>query len=134
MATTTRRTPPRAPRKATAKAPQGETQALRSVQEAIDELDRLREQTGADVRRQVDRALKRMRGAAGDLRTRTDQRTESIEKTVGDLADDVWQQLATLSIRALRDPDALTELSTEIRKRRGQLRPPAKRSAAKAGG
>jgi len=72
-----------------------------------------------------------MRGAADDLRSRTDERTTQVEKSITDFADDVWQQLATLSIRQLRDPQALTALSAEIKDRRAELRPPAKRAPAK---
>ena len=109
----------------------GDVKVLRSVQDAIDELDLVRTQTQEDVRKHIDQAMERMRGAADDLRSRTDERTTQVEKSITDFADDVWQQLATLSIRQLRDPQALTALSAEIKDRRAELRPRAKRPAAK---
>lgn len=105
-----------------------DAQPLRSLQQAIDEVDELREHAGDDLRRQLDGAVKRMRDVAGDLRERTDERTSNIERTVSRVADDAWQQLATLAIRSTRDADTLTELSNEIRKRRTQLRASSKSS------
>ena len=116
-----------------AKAPSsdGDNRAAQALQEALDTLDRLRDTSGEDLRKQVDAARKRIRDVATDLRGRTDERTATVERAVTRVADEAWTQLATLAIRGLRDPGALTELSGEIRKRKTQLKPPARRAAGK---
>ena len=43
------------------------------------------------------------------------------QKTLDAAADDALRELGRMTIRAQRSPEALTELSAEIRKRRGQL-------------
>jgi hypothetical protein len=131
MPTTTRK--PQSRTKAAAST-DGESRAASALQQTLEDLDKLRGASGEDLRRQLEAARKRIRDVAGDLRERTDERTATVEKAVSRVADDAWQQLATVAIRGLRDPDALTELSTEIRKRKAQLRPPAKRAAAKKAG
>jgi ElaB/YqjD/DUF883 family membrane-anchored ribosome-binding protein len=109
----------------------GAGDAGRPLQQALDELAKLRDQSGGDLRKQLDSAVKRVREAGEELRERTDERTAAVERAVGRVADEAWQQLATIAIRAMSNPDALTELSGEIRKRKAQLRPPAKRTATR---
>lgn len=129
MATTSKsRTPTTTPTTRKRITVKTDAQPLRSLQQAIDEVDELREHAGEDLRRQLDTAVKRMRDVAGDLRERTDERTAGIERTVSRVADDAWQQLATLAIRSTRDVDALTELGNEIRKRKAHLRASSKSS------
>ena len=117
MPTTTK---PRSPRKKADGDGGGPAHALQQV---LDELGRLREQSPGDFRRQLDSAVKRIRESADEIRERTDERTASVEKAVARIADEAWLQLATLAVRALSSTDALTELSDEIRKRKTQLRP-----------
>jgi len=104
--------------------------AAGALQQALKDLDRLRDVSGDDVRRQVDSAVKRIRDVADDLRERSEERTATVEQAVGRVADQAWLQLGTLAIRGLRDADALTELSTEIRKRKAELRRPAGKPAS----
>lgn len=129
MATPTTDKHPRAARRPPA---HDEERALTSLQQVIDDLDHVREQTGQELRRQIDSAVKRMRDVAGDLRERTDERSAGIERTVERAADEAWQQIALLAVRAQHDPKALTEIANEIRKRRTELLPPAKSTGTKA--
>lgn len=104
--------------------------SVRSVRQVIDELDRMRDQAGEDLRGRLDAASSRMREVAEDLRERADERSAPIEQAVSRVADEAWLQIATLAIRAQHDVDALTALSAEVRKRKAQLRQPAKRKPA----
>ena len=122
MATTTPTKKPAAGRR----FPRSGEDAMTSLQQVIDDLDRLRDETGEEVRTRLDAAVARMRETAGELRERTDERTASVERAVRGVADDAWQQIAMLAVRAQSDPAALTELAAEIRKRKAELKPAAR--------
>lgn len=132
--TGTKKTPTTAPpRRARPARPDGRRPGSGALEQALNELDRLRDVSGDDVRRQLDAAVSRIREVADDLRERSEDRTATLERAVRGVADDAWQQLATMAIRGLHDPDALTELSNEIRKRRTELRRPARKATSAAG-
>ncbi len=131
---TAKKTPTTAPsRPARPASSDGRRSGSGALEQALNELDRLRDVSGEDVRRQLDAAVSRIREVADDLRERSEDRTATLERAVRGVADDAWQQLATMAIRGLHDPDALTELSNEIRKRKTELRRPARKASSAAG-
>jgi hypothetical protein len=62
--------------------------------------------------------LERVHAVAGDL-----------ERTLDEAAEDVRREIARRAVRAQRSPEALSEISAEVRRRRTQLNRAAKASA-----
>ena len=65
--------------------------------------------------------MERVREAAKELGSRGQDQVGEWQKSLDAAADDALRELGRMTIRAQRSPEALTELSAEIRKRRGQL-------------
>jgi hypothetical protein len=86
--------------------------------QASAEIDKARQKATADVRRSRDSALERMRDVNGGLRQRAEAEplsgtTRSSMRVIG-----LSARWATTAVRAQRTPEALKELSDEIRSRR----------------
>ena len=86
--------------------------------QASAEIDKARQKATADVRRSLDSALERMRDVNGGLRQRAEAEplsdtTRSSMRVIG-----LSARWATTAVRAQRTPEALKELSDEIRKQK----------------
>jgi len=118
--------------KAAAKSGNGAS-TLEYLQHAIEDIDHARQHAVTEVRSALDAALDRLSSAAGDLRTRAegeaselrqraDDQTADWQKSLEGATEDMRRDLARRAVRAQQTPEALTELSTEIRRRREQLK------------
>ena len=93
--------------------------------QASAEIDKARQKATADVRRSLDSALERMRDVSGELRQwrkaePLSDTTRSSMRVIG-----LSARWATTAVRAQRTPEALKELSDEIRKQKTEPGPPA---------
>jgi hypothetical protein len=112
-------TPAKRARRATATHKQ--PTSLDYVQKALHDLEKARTHGSKELRTAIDGATERLREASSDLRSRAGDQTAEWEKTLERASDDALRELGRLAIRAQRTPEALTVLSTEIRKRKAQL-------------
>lgn len=99
--------------------------ATEHLQQASAEIDKARQKATADVRRSLDSALERRRDVNGGLRQRAEAEplsgtTRSSMRVIG-----LSARWATTAVRAQRTPEALKELSDEIRKQKTEPGPPA---------
>jgi hypothetical protein len=73
--------------------------------------------------------MERLRDAGKQLGARSQDQAGEQQKALDAAADDGLRDLGLMTIRAQHSPEALTELSAEIRKRRSQLSRRAKLTA-----
>jgi hypothetical protein len=96
------------------------------LQQAMTDIEHAAERAGDDVRSNVDDALARIRDAAGDLRKRAESQAADLEKTFESATEDARRELGRRAVRVQRNPEALSEISAEVRRRRAQLARQAK--------
>jgi len=114
-------TPTKAPaRKKTSQRRDGAT-TLQYLQKAIEDIDHAREHAGKDMRSSLDTAVDRMKDIAGDLHKRAEDEAAEFQKTIESTTEEMRRELGRRAIRAQRSPDALKDLSAEIRKRKADL-------------
>jgi hypothetical protein len=104
-----------------AAAPRTEKSSLDYLQKAVDDLDKARSRATDELRETIDGVIERLRKAASDLRTRAEDETSQWQETLDDASEDARRELGRRAVRAQRTPEALAELSSEIRKRKAQL-------------
>jgi len=85
------------------------------LQDALDDLGKARDKGGEEVRASIEDAMERIRAASKDMRTR------DWPRTLGDAVEDVRREFGRLAVHAQRTPDAISELTREIRRRRDEL-------------
>jgi uncharacterized protein YicC (UPF0701 family) len=115
--------PTTAPAKRTSRAPahRSEKSSLDYLQKAVDDLDKARGRASDELRETIDGVIERLRKAASDLRSRAEDETSQWQDTLDRASEDARRELGRRAVRAQRTPEALAELSTEIRKRKAQL-------------
>ena len=91
------------------------------LQDALDDLDRAREQAGEEVSASIDSARERISDAREDLSDRSEGQLKEWREQFGSAADEALRELGRWAIRAQRSPEALTELSKEISKRETEV-------------
>jgi hypothetical protein len=99
---------------------------LEHLQQASDEIDKARQEATGGVRRGLDSALEHLREARGELRQRAQVRATEWQVGLEQAPDKVRREMGRRAIRAQQTPEALTELSAEIRKREADLSAPTK--------
>jgi hypothetical protein len=102
-------------------APPAPRTAADFLDEALKDLGKAREKGGEEIRASIDSAIERIRETAKELGSWGQDQVGEWQKTLDAAADDALRELGRRAIRAQRSPEALTELSAEIRQRRGQL-------------
>jgi hypothetical protein len=112
-ATTTRRKPAKADGHGPADYLQG----------ALDELDKARDRAQGDIRDGIDSAIDRTRKAMKDAGAEAQTQVSDWRSTLEKAGDDVRRELGILAVRAQRSPEALREMSAEIRKRKTEITP-----------
>jgi hypothetical protein len=91
------------------------------LQDALEDLNRAREKAGEDVSASIDSARERITDASEELGDRGQGQLKDWREQFGSAADDALRELGRWAIRAQRSPEALTELSKEITKRRAEV-------------
>jgi hypothetical protein len=91
------------------------------LQDALEDLNRAREQAGEDVSASIDSARERITDASEELSDRGQGQLKDWREQFGSAADDALRELGRWAIRAQRSPEALTELSKEITKREAEV-------------
>jgi hypothetical protein len=99
--------------------------ALEHLHQASIEIGKARQEATSDVRRSLDSALERLHEASDDLRQRTVDQTTEWQDALEHANDEVRREMGRRAIRAQRTPEALKDLSSEIRKRQADLGPAA---------
>jgi hypothetical protein len=102
-------------------APPAPRTSVDYLEDALKDLGMAREKGGKEIRASIDAAMERVREAAKELGSRGQDQVGEWQKTLDAAADDALRELGRMAIRAQRSPEALTQLSAEIRKRRSQL-------------
>ena len=91
------------------------------LEEALKDLDKAREKAGEGARSSIESAVDRIREAAKDARSRGADQMSDWQKALEDAAEDARLELGKAAIHAQRSPEALTALSSEIRKCKAKL-------------
>jgi hypothetical protein len=120
MATATRSAVRPARTHARARVPEPGT--LDYLQRALEDLDQARGHAQKDVRAGIDDAVERIRAAVADVRTRLHDETDDLQTRLDHASEEARVELGRAVIRAQRTPEALTELSREIRRVRETLK------------
>jgi ElaB/YqjD/DUF883 family membrane-anchored ribosome-binding protein len=102
-------------------APPAPRTSVDYLEEALKDLGKAREKGGQEIRASIDAAMERVRQAGKELGNRSQGQVGEWQKALDAVADDALRELGLMTIRAQHSPEALTEFSAEIRKRRGQL-------------
>jgi ElaB/YqjD/DUF883 family membrane-anchored ribosome-binding protein len=123
MTPATRKPAPATGRRLTARkpVPPAPRTSVDYLEDALKDLGKAREKGGEEIRSSIDAAMERVRETTNQLGSRGQDQVSEWQKTLDAAADDALRELGRMAIRAQRSPEALTELSGEIRKRRGQL-------------
>jgi hypothetical protein len=108
----------------TTKAPAPKTGAESStelLQHALRDIDQARTNAQGELRTQLDDAYERIRGAMGDLRDRASDEVREMEDALDRASETLRIELGLRAVRAQRSTEALTKMSSEIRKRKAEL-------------
>lgn len=103
-----------------AKKPAAKT-SIDYVQEAIGDIDKARQSARGEARAQLDRATERLRSLASDLRDRAGDEVRDFESSLERASEHLRVELVLRAIRGQGSTEALTQLSSEIRKRKAEL-------------
>jgi hypothetical protein len=102
-----------------ARKPAGDT-SIDHLQEAMHELDQARTSAQGELRETIDDARKRIGEAIDDLRDRAGEMRDW-DRALERASEHLRTEFGVRAVRAQRTPEALTEMSTAIRKRRAEL-------------
>jgi hypothetical protein len=91
------------------------------LHDALEDLDKAREKATEEVAAGIDAAKERINDARADLTERGDERLQDWRDQLSSATDDALRELGRWAVRAQRSPEALTELSEEIAKRKAQV-------------
>lgn len=103
------------------RAPARKPTSLDYVQKAIEDLDKARKSAGEELRKTIDTAMERLRKATSDMRSRAGDEAADFEEVISRASEEVRRDLGRRAVHAQQTPEALTELSSEIRKRKAEL-------------
>ena len=120
MATATR-TPER-PARTPARAKVAEPGTLDFLQKALEDLNMAREHAQKDAQAGIDDATERIRAAVDDVRRRVRDEADELQTRLDHASEEARIELGRVVIRAQRTPEALTELSREIRRVKDRLK------------
>ncbi|MGZ4268529.1 MAG: hypothetical protein ACXVFN_02880 [Solirubrobacteraceae bacterium] len=95
--------------------------SLDYIQKAIEDLDKARKSAGEELRKTIDTAMERLRKATSDMRSRAGDEATDFEEVISRASEEVRRDLGRRAVHAQQTPEALTELSSEIRKRKAEL-------------
>jgi hypothetical protein len=95
--------------------------SLDYVLKAADDLAKARDRATDELRDTIDGAIEYLRNAASALRSRTAGETSQWEDTLDRASENARREMGRRAVRAQRTPEALRDLSTEIRKRKAQI-------------
>ena len=100
--------------------------SLDYLQLALNDLDKARAQAQEEARVSIDEAVDRIREAAQELRGKAAEPARDFdepddEERLEQMSEDARRELGKLAIRAQKSPEALAELSAEIRQRKAAL-------------
>ena len=98
---------------------------MEHLQQASVEIDEARQEATGGVRRSLDSALERLREVRSELPQRAEDQTAEWQDALERAPEKVRREMGRRAIRAQRTPEALEELSAEMRKREADLGRPA---------
>ena len=106
---------PERPARGRVRAKDAEPGTLDYLQRALEDLNRAREHAQRDTRSGIDDATERIRAAVEDVRKRVREEADELQTRLDHASDEARLELGRAVIRAQRTPEALTELTREIR-------------------
>ena len=122
MATTAKVKPTKRPAKRGAKASSGtQKSSLDYVQEAMKDLDRARGRAGSELRETLDTAIDRLHAAASGLRERAENEASELQQAYEQASEETRREYGRQAIMLQQSPEALSEMTAAIRKRRAGL-------------
>lgn len=95
--------------------------SVEHLQEAIGEIDKARQSAQGEARGHLDRATDRLRTLASDMRERAGDEAHDFQSSLDRASEHLRIDLGLRAVRAQGSTEALTELSSEIRKRKAEL-------------
>jgi hypothetical protein len=95
--------------------------SLDYLQLALDDLDKARAQAQKEAREHIDEAVDRIREAVNELRAKAGEPARDFEERLEQVSEDARRELGKLAVQAQRSPEALAELTAEIRRRKTAL-------------
>ena len=97
--------------------------ALDHLQKAAKDLDKARDVASREARTTIDDALAKVREAAEDVRERARDQAGEWQEALERAGEEMRVELGRRAVRAQSSPEALKQLSAEIRKRKAELTP-----------
>lgn len=91
------------------------------LKDAVEDLDKARDQAGHQAKESIDSAIARIREAASEIGDRARDQTGEWQSALESAGDDLLRELGRRAVRAQRSPAALKDLSDEIRRRKAEL-------------
>ena len=95
---------------------------IEHLKQASDEIEKARQEARGGVRSSLDSALARLHEVQGELRQRAQDQFAAWQEAIEQESDETRLEMGRDAVRAQRTPEALKELSGEIRKRESELR------------
>jgi hypothetical protein len=95
---------------------------MQHLQQASAEVQKARQEATGGVRRSLDSALERLQEVSGELRQRAQDQTAEWQGALEQAPDKIRLDMARRAIHAQRTPEALAELSAEVRKCEADLK------------
>lgn len=91
------------------------------LKDAVQDLDKARDEAGQQAKESIDSAIARIREAASELGDKARDQTAEWQTALEGAGDDLLRELGRRAVRAQRSPAALKDLSDEIRRRKAEL-------------
>jgi hypothetical protein len=95
--------------------------SLDYLQMALDDLGKARTQVQKTARGNIDEAVDRIRDAVQELRGKAAEPARDFEERLEHMSEEARRELGKKAIQAQKSPEALAELSKEIRHRKAAL-------------
>ncbi|MFN8132594.1 MAG: hypothetical protein U0R70_13675 [Solirubrobacteraceae bacterium] len=95
--------------------------SLDHLQDALKDLGKAREKGTDEARAAVEDAMDKIREASTEITTRGQDQLTEWEDALDHAAEDARRELGLIAVRAQSSPEALSDLSAEIRKREAEL-------------
>jgi hypothetical protein len=96
------------------------------LREALEHLGAARDRAGEDTRAGIESAIERTRDAMKHAGVDAREQVSDWRRSLDKASDDVRREFGILAVRAQSSPEALREMSAEIRKRKAAITPTSK--------
>lgn len=95
--------------------------SLDHLQDALKDLTKAREKGTEDARAAIEDAMDKISEASKEIADRGQGQIADWEDALEHAAEDARRELGLLAVHAQRSPEALSDMATEIRKRKAEI-------------